>query len=59
LVNRSHATTRHKDALAEALKKFRLRAATDDKGGHRAKAREHVNKAIDEVQKGIEYDRTH
>jgi len=36
-----------------------LEAATDDKGGHRVKALEHVNKAIDEVQKGIEYDRTH
>jgi len=29
------------------------------KGGHRVKALAHVNKAIDEVKKGIEYDRTH
>lgn len=36
-----------------------LEAASDDKGGHRAKALDHVNKAIDEVKKGIEYDRTH
>ena len=36
-----------------------LEAATEDKGGHRVKAIEFVNKAIDEVNKGIEYDRTH
>ena len=36
-----------------------LRNATDDKGGHRVKALDHVNKAIDEVKRGIEYDRTH
>jgi len=36
-----------------------LEAASDDKGGHRVKALEHVNKAIDEVKRGIEYDRTH
>ena len=36
-----------------------LEAATDDKGGHRVKALGHVNKAIDEVKRGIEYDRTH
>ena len=36
-----------------------LEAATEDKGGHRVKALSHVNKAIDEVKKGIEYDRTH
>ena len=36
-----------------------LEAATDDKGGHRVKALAHVNKAIDEVKKGIEYDRNH
>ena len=36
-----------------------LEAATDDKGGHRVKAIDFVNKAIEEVNKGIEYDRTH
>jgi hypothetical protein len=36
-----------------------LNNATADKGGHRAKAIEHVDRAIDEVNKGIEYDRTH
>jgi hypothetical protein len=49
------------DAALDKLRSARsnLEAATDDKGGHRVKALEHVNKAIDEVQKGIEYDRTH
>ena len=36
-----------------------LHAATHDKGGHRVKAIDFVNKAIEEVNKGIEYDRTH
>jgi hypothetical protein len=36
-----------------------LEAASDDKGGHRVKALDHVRKAIDEVKAGIEYDRTH
>lgn len=36
-----------------------LEAATDDKGGHRVKALDHVNQAIEEVKRGIEYDRTH
>jgi len=36
-----------------------LEAASDDKGGHRVKALDHVNRAIDEVKKGIEYDRRH
>lgn len=51
----------HMEAALDKLRSARsnLEAATDDKGGHRVKAIEHVNKAIDEVQKGIEYDRTH
>ncbi|MFL6254844.1 MAG: hypothetical protein ACJ74T_07460 [Pyrinomonadaceae bacterium] len=51
----------HMQAALDKLQSARsnLEAATDDKGGHRVKALEHVNKAIDEVQKGIEYDRTH
>ena len=36
-----------------------LEAATHDKGGHRDKALDYVNQAIDEVKKGIDYDRTH
>jgi len=34
-----------------------LEKATADKGGHRVKALELVNQAIDEVQKGIDADR--
>ena len=51
----------HMEAALDKLRSARsnLEAATEDKGGHRVKALEHVNKAIDEVQKGIEYDRTH
>ena len=49
------------EAALDKLRSARsnLEAASDDKGGHRVKAIEHVNKAIDEVKKGIEYDRTH
>jgi hypothetical protein len=51
----------HMQAALDKLQSARsnLEAASDDKGGHRVKALEHVNKAIDEVKKGIEYDRTH
>jgi uncharacterized protein YPO0396 len=51
----------HMQAALDKLQGARsnLEAASDDKGGHRVKALEHVNKAIDEVKKGIEYDRTH
>lgn len=45
----------------EALKNARenLEKATADKGGHRAAALRLVNDAIDEVQRGIDYDRNH
>ncbi|HTG15236.1 MAG TPA: hypothetical protein VK747_08195 [Blastocatellia bacterium] len=36
-----------------------LERADTDKGGHRKKALEHTNQAIDEVQLGIRYDRAH
>lgn len=51
----------HMQAALDKLQSARsnLEAATDDKGGHRVKALDHVNKAIDEVKAGIEYDRTH
>jgi hypothetical protein len=51
----------HMQAALDHLQSARtnLQAATEDKGGHRVKAIEFVDKAIDEVQKGIEYDRTH
>ena len=51
----------HMRAALDKLQSARanLEAATEDKGGHRVKALAHVNKAIEEVRKGIEYDRTH
>jgi len=36
-----------------------LEKATTDKGGHRAAALRFVNDAIDEAQRGIDYDRNH
>jgi hypothetical protein len=59
-VNASADQPRMQAAL-DALRSARghLEAATADKGGHRANAISLVDKAIDEVQKGIEYDRTH
>lgn len=43
--------------LREAKKA--LESATHDKGGHRAKAIQHVDAAMREVQAGIQYDNTH
>lgn len=37
--------------------KRNLDKATSDKGGHRARAQNLVDQAIDEVEKGIAYDR--
>ena len=36
-----------------------LEAASHDKGGHRAKALEHVRQAMAEVELGIQYDNKH
>ena len=36
-----------------------LEAASHDKGGHRAKALEHVRQAINEVEQGIQFDNHH
>jgi uncharacterized protein YukE len=36
-----------------------LKQASADKGGHRAKALEHIKSAIDEVQAGIDFDNKH
>ena len=46
----------HMRAALEALRNARseLNAATADKGGHRARALDLVNAAIDEVQRGID-----
>jgi hypothetical protein len=49
----------HMRAALQALRNAQrdLEKATPDKGGHRAKALELVRDAIDEVEKGIAYDR--
>ena len=49
-----HAAMEH---LREAQKN--LQAASHDKGGHRAKALEHVRQAMAEVELGIQYDDKH
>jgi hypothetical protein len=36
-----------------------IQAGTPTKGGHRLTAVDHINKAIEEVEKGIAYDRQH
>jgi hypothetical protein len=46
-----------KDALKDA--RSNLEKATEDKGGHRVKALKWVNDAIDEAQRGIDWDRNH
>lgn len=47
----------HMDAALDNLMaaKRHLEAATSDKGGHRVKAIDYVNRAIDEVKKGIAF----
>jgi type II secretory pathway pseudopilin PulG len=49
------------EAALRALRAARaeLQAASHDKGGHRVKALEHVNQAIAEVERGMEFDRRH
>ena len=46
-----------KDELKNA--RTNLERATDDKGGHRKAALKLVNDAIDETQRGIDWDRSH
>lgn len=50
--------------MKAALKQLRaakssLHKATADKGGHRERALDLVDRAIDEVERGIAYDRRH
>jgi hypothetical protein len=54
---RISAAQSHMKAALNALKNARseLQMANSNKGGHRAKAIDLVNKAITEVQRGIEY----
>jgi hypothetical protein len=51
----------HMQNALKNLKQARedLEKATPDKGGHRVKALELTNQAIEEVTKGIEFDRRH
>lgn len=51
----------HMQAALDALRlaKRELEQATTDKGGHRARAIGHVNQAIDQVERGIAFDRRH
>ena len=61
LAGRASADQPHMQAALDALRSAeqQLEAATSDKGGHRAKAIAHTRKAIDEVEKGIRFDRRH
>jgi hypothetical protein len=51
----------HMQAALTHLRQARtsLDRATPDKGGHRERAIELVNQAIDQVEAGISYDRRH
>lgn len=57
----SFATQPHMEAALAHLEqaKAELQQASADKGGNRVDAMRAVEKAINEVRKGIEYDRTH
>lgn len=49
----------HMEAALKSLQlaKDQLEKATEDKGGHRAKALKAVDVAINQVKKGVEFDR--
>ena len=47
------------DVATLNVAKNQLKKATHDKGGHRVAAIGYVNKAIDQVQKGIDFDNAH
>ncbi|WP_374565368.1 hypothetical protein [Ideonella sp.] len=57
----SLATQPHMEQALAHLEQARaeLQQASADKGGNRADAIRAVEKAINEVRRGIEYDRTH
>lgn len=59
LANHAYAERqpRMRDALAHLERALTsLKNASADKGGHRVKAIEHVDAAIEQVKKGIEFD---
>ena len=55
------AEQRHMENALSALKeaKIQLEKASRNKGGHRAKAIEHIDQAINQVNRGIQYANTH
>lgn len=62
--NRGHGVAPDQPRMQAALTNLEaaqraLENAQMNKGGHRVKALEYVGKAINEVNKGIEYDRKH
>jgi len=61
LSQRAYADQPHMQAALTSLKTAReqLQKATDDKGGHRKKALALVQEAIQQVEKGIQFDRRH
>lgn len=61
LAGRVCADQPHMQAALDHLRsaKQQLEVADADKGGHRVKAGRLVNEAIVQVERGIEYDRTH
>lgn len=61
LLGRANADQPHMHAAREHLQAARaeLDRADADKGGHRAKAIDLVKRAIEQVDKGIAFDRRH
>ncbi len=61
LPDRAKADQPRMQAALDALKVARreLEAATDDKGGHRVRALRLTNQAIEQVEKGLKFDRRH
>ena len=57
----ARANQPHMQAALHALQnaEHQLSVADEDKGGHRARALDHVHAAIAEVQEGMSYDRRH
>jgi hypothetical protein len=61
VAGRAHAAQPHMAAALDHLRNARreLNAAVADKGGHRERALELVRDAIDQVEEGIRFARTH
>jgi hypothetical protein len=61
VIGRASADQPHMQAALEHLRaaKGELDRADTDKGGHRVRALKLVNEAIEQVEKGVGYDRHH